>query len=185
MKALHDVLGKAMTDAVVNAEEDAPVKKSKLPLIIGVVLAIAGGGGGFFAVSSGLLPFGQSAEPEEAHAVKEAPEGVDSGESAEDIAQLAFIEMEPIVITLRKASGIKHLRFNAQLEVDLIHQAEVEKVLPRVVDVLNSYLRALELEDLSDPMALPRLRAQMLRRINIATGQGRVRDLLIMEFVLN
>lgn len=174
-----------MTDAVVNAEEDAPVKKSKLPLIIGVVLAIAGGGGGFFAVSSGLLPFGQSAEPEEAHAVKEAPEGVDSGESAEDIAQLAFIEMEPIVITLRKASGIKHLRFNAQLEVDLIHQAEVEKVLPRVVDVLNSYLRALELEDLSDPMALPRLRAQMLRRINIATGQGRVRDLLIMEFVLN
>ena len=116
---------------------------------------------------------------------EKAPEGVDSGETAEDIAKLAFIEMEPIVITLRKASGIKHLRFNAQLEVDALHQAEVEKVLPRVVDVLNSYLRALELEDLSDPMALPRLRAQMLRRINIATGQGRVRDLLIMEFVLN
>ncbi|WP_417700170.1 flagellar basal body-associated FliL family protein [Pseudophaeobacter sp.] len=174
-----------MTDAVVNAEEDATKPKSKLPLIIGVVLAIAGGGGGFFAVSSGLLPFGRSAEHTEVPAAVAAPEGVDSGESAADIAQLAFIEMEPIVITLRKASGIKHLRFSAQLEVDKIHQAEVEKVLPRVVDVLNSYLRALELEDLSDPMALPRLRAQMLRRINIATGQGRVRDLLIMEFVLN
>jgi len=174
-----------MTDAVVNAEEDATKPKSKLPLIIGVVLAIAGGGGGFFAASSGLLPFGQSAEHADVPAAVAAPEGVDSGESAADIAQLAFIEMEPIVITLRKASGIKHLRFSAQLEVDNIHQAEVEKVLPRVVDVLNSYLRALELEDLSDPMALPRLRAQMLRRINIATGQGRVRDLLIMEFVLN
>ena len=58
-------------------------------------------------------------------------------------------------------------------------------MLPRVVDVLNSYLRALEIKDLTDPMALPKLRAQMLRRINIATGQGRVRDLLIMEFVLN
>ncbi|KPD14323.1 flagellar basal body-associated protein FliL [Phaeobacter sp. 11ANDIMAR09] len=174
-----------MTDAVVNAEEDAPVKKSKLPLIIGVVLAIAGGGGGFFAVSSGLLPFSQTAESEETHAAEVAPEGVGSGESAEDIAGLAFIEMEPIVISLRKASGIKHLRFSANLEVDQIHQAEVEKVLPRVVDVLNSYLRALEIEDLSDPMALPKLRAQMLRRINIATGQGRVRDLLIMEFVLN
>lgn len=174
-----------MTDAVVNAEEDAPVKKSKLPLIIGVVLALVGGGGGFFAVQSGLLPFGQPAEPEAAHATEHAPEGVDSGETAEDIAGLAFIEMEPIVITLRKASAIKHLRFSANLEVDLIHQAEVEKVLPRVVDVLNSYLRALELEDLSDPMALPKLRSQMLRRINIATGQGRVRDLLIMEFVLN
>lgn len=93
--------------------------------------------------------------------------------------------MDPIVITLRKGSGIKHLRFRAQLEVDLAHQAEVEKILPRVIDVLNSYLRALELEDLTDPMALPKLRAQMLRRINIATGQGRVRDLLIMDFVLN
>lgn len=77
------------------------------------------------------------------------------------------------------------MRFRAQLEVDLENQVEVEKLLPRVVDVLNSYLRALEIEDLSDPMALPKLRAQMLRRINIATGQGRVRDLLIMDFVLN
>ncbi|UWQ28667.1 flagellar basal body-associated protein FliL [Leisingera sp. M523] len=174
-----------MTDAAVDTEAEAPAKKSKLPLIIGVVLALAGGGGGFFAVQSGLLPFGQKAAPEPAHAAGEAPEGVDSGETAEDIANLAFIEMDPIVITLRKASGIKHLRFRAQLEVDLAHQAEVEKILPRVIDVLNSYLRALELEDLTDPMALPKLRAQMLRRINIATGQGRVRDLLIMDFVLN
>ena len=164
-----------MTDAVVDTEQDAPAKKSKMPLIIGVVLAIAGAGGGFFAVQSGLLPFGQSA----------APEGVDNGESAEDIANLAFIEMEPIIISLRKASGLQHLRFRSQLEVDLAHQAEVEKILPRIVDVLNSYLRALELEDLTDPMALPKLRAQMLRRINIAAGQGRVRDLLIMDFVLN
>jgi flagellar FliL protein len=180
---MHDVLGIAMTDAVVDTEE--PAKKSKMPLIIGVVLAVAGGGGGFFAVQSGLLPFGQKSAPESAPVAKEAPEGVDSGETAEDIASLAFIEMEPIVISLRNSSGMMHLRFRAQLEVDVAHQAEVEKVLPRVVDVLNSYLRALEVEDLSDPMALPKLRAQMLRRINIATGQGRVRDLLIMDFVLN
>ncbi|MGR3761335.1 flagellar basal body-associated FliL family protein [Roseobacteraceae bacterium NS-SX3] len=174
-----------MTDAVADAEAQAPAGKSKMPLIIGLVLAVAGAGGGFYAVQSGLLPFGHSAAPERARAAEVAPEGVDTGETAEDIAKLAFIEMEPIVITLRKASGLKHLRFRAHLEVDLIHQEEVEKVLPRVVDVLNSYLRALELDDLTDPMALPKLRAQMLRRINIATGQGRVRDLLIMDFVLN
>ncbi|CUH79774.1 Flagellar FliL protein [Tritonibacter multivorans] len=174
-----------MTDAVADVETDEPAKKSKMPLIIGVVLGLVGAGGGFFAVQSGLLPFGQSAAPEKEHVAKEAPEGVDKGESAEEIANLAYIEMEPIVITLRKASGISQLRFGAQLEVDLENQEEVEKLLPRVVDVLNSYLRALELEDLTDPMALPRLRAQMLRRINIATGQGRVRDLLIMNFVIN
>ncbi|MQY41972.1 flagellar basal body protein FliL [Epibacterium sp. SM1969] len=176
-----------MTDAVVDTEDEVPAKKSKLPLIIGAVLGLAGAGGGFFAAQSGLLPFGQSdahAE-EDAHMAEVAPEGVDTGESAEEIANLAFIDMEPIVISLRKASGLNHLRFRAQLEVSLEHQVEVEKVLPRVVDVLNSYLRALEVEDLTDPLALPKLRSQMLRRINIATGQGRVRDLLIMDFVLN
>ena len=173
-----------MTDATANVEE-APAKPSKMPLIIGVVLAIVGGSGGFYAVQSGLIPLGNAAASPVAHAAEEVPAGMDSGETAEDIANLAFVEMDPIVITLRKAGGLKHLRFRAQLEVDVAHQAEVEKILPRVVDVLNSYLRALEIADLTDPMALPKLRAQMLRRINIATGQGRVRDLLIMEFVLN
>ncbi len=174
-----------MTDAVADIETDEPAKKSKMPLIIGVVLGLAGAGGGFFAVSSGLLPFGPSAAPKEEHMEKKAPEGMDKGESSEEIANLTYIEMDPIVITLRKSSGIHQLRFRAQLEVNLENQVEVETLLPRVTDVLNSYLRALELEDLTDPLALPKLRAQMLRRINIATGQGRVRDLLIMDFVLN
>ena len=173
-----------MTDAVANVE-DTPAKPSKMPLIIGLVLAVAGGGGGFYAVQSGLLPFGKSGASNMDHANEEELSGIDRGESVEDIANIAFVEMDPLVITLRKAGGLRHLRFRAQLEVDVAHQAEVEKILPRVVDVLNSYLRALEVGDLTDPMALPKLRAQMLRRINIATGQGRVRDLLIMDFVLN
>ncbi len=53
------------------------------------------------------------------------------------------------------------------------------------MDILNGYLRAVDVRDLEDPSALIRLRAQMLRRIQIVTGEGRVKDLLIMEFVLN
>ena len=56
---------------------------------------------------------------------------------------------------------------------------------PRILDVLNSYLRAIETASIEDPQAMARLRAQMLRRIQIVTGEGRVRDLLITEFVLN
>jgi flagellar FliL protein len=51
--------------------------------------------------------------------------------------------------------------------------------------VLNGYLRAVETSDLENPAALVRLKAQMLRRIQIVTGEGRVRDLLVSEFVLN
>ena len=57
--------------------------------------------------------------------------------------------------------------------------------MPRVVDVLNSYLRALEIDDLRGNAALVRLRAQMLRRVQTVIGRDRVNDLLIMEFVMN
>ena len=82
-------------------------------------------------------------------------------------------------------SGARHLRFSAQLEVPSAYQAEVEHLKPRVMDVLNGYLRAVDLRDLEDPSALMRLRAQMLRRIQVVTGEGRINDLLIIEFVLN
>ena len=65
------------------------------------------------------------------------------------------------------------------------YEDEVTKLTPRVLDVLNSYLRAVDIAVLSDPPALIKLRAQMLRRIQLVTGEGRVRDLLILEFVLN
>lgn len=155
-------------------EEDVPKKKSKLPLIIGLVMALIGGGGGFFATWSGMILAPESSE----HAAEEETQ-------VESVADVAFVPVEPMVVSLSGSSRAKHLRFRAQLEVPAAFQPDVEKLLPRVVDVLNSYLRALEVADLEDQSALTRLRAQMLRRVQIVAGQGRVNDLLIMEFVLN
>ncbi|MEO0772843.1 MAG: flagellar basal body-associated FliL family protein, partial [Pseudomonadota bacterium] len=75
--------------------------------------------------------------------------------------------------------------FRASLEVDKTAEDSVTNLLPRVVDVLNSYLRAVEVADLQDRSALTRIRAQMLRRVQVVAGGGAVKDLLIMEFVLN
>lgn len=159
--------------------EDAPKKKSKLPMILGLVLALAGGGGGFFATHSGMIM--GDAPHEDAHA---EPHEEDA-HPATDMPDIAFVAIDPLVISLGKGAAAQHLRFKAQLEVPSKHKSDVETLLPRVVDVLNSYLRALEVQDIADAAALVRLRAQMLRRIQIVTGTGRVNDLLIMEFVLN
>lgn len=97
---------------------------------------------------------------------------------------VAFVPIEPLVISIG-GTDVSHLRFRAQLEVRSTYREEVEKLMPRVVDVLNSYLRAVAVEDLSNNSALVRLRAQMLRRVQVVTGGDRVNDLLIMEFVLN
>jgi flagellar FliL protein len=61
----------------------------------------------------------------------------------------------------------------------------VTLLIPRILDVINGYLRSVEVAELAYPNALVRLRSQMLRRILIVTGEGRVRDLLVTEFVLH
>ena len=160
--------------AVEDPEIEAPKKGSKMPMIIGLVLALAGGGGGFFAAQSGLL--GGGAEPE-AEVEKEEP--------LQPLADVSFVELPPMIISIGTTAGRSHLRFQAQLEAPTEHSEDVEKIVPRIVDVLNGYLRAVDVNEIADRQALPRLRAQMLRRVQIVTGKGRVRDLLIMELVVN
>ena len=99
--------------------------------------------------------------------------------------KVVYIPLDPITVSLPQRSEQKHLLFRAQLEVEKKHAEDVEQVIPRIVDVLNTYLRAVEVRDIQDPSALARLRSQMLRRIHVVAGHDRVNDLLIMEFVLN
>ncbi len=151
-------------------QDAVPKKRGKLPLILGLVGALGLGGGGFYATWSGLL-----FAPDTGHVTPEVTA----------LPDVAFVALDPLVISLGPAAQSSHLRFTAQLEVNSAHTGEVSHLLPRILDVLNGYLRAVDMADLEDPAALVRLRAQMLRRIQIVTGEGRVRDLLVTEFVLN
>lgn len=165
--------------------DDEPVKKkkSKLPLIIGLVLALAGGGGGFFAVYSGMI-LGDGGED---HA--EAPEGDhaenDGHSGSMEMPDVAFVPLDPMVISLPSNSGARHLRFTAQLEVPNDAASDVERLKPRVMDVFNSYLRAVEVADLEKPTALLKYRSHLLRRAQLVLGDERVSNLLVMEFVVN
>lgn len=152
--------------------QDAPAgKKSRLPLVLGLALMLASGGGSFYAIYSGLILKPGS---EDAHAVAEPG----------PLPDIAYVPIESMIISIGGDSR-RYLHFTAQLEVAKPHAEEVTHVLPRVLDVLNSYLRAVDVTLLEDRLALIRLRAQMLRRVQIVTGEGRVRDLLVTEFVIN
>ncbi len=159
---------------------DPPKKKRGLlvPLLIGVVLAVLGGGGGYWAVTMG--PFA----PEIATAEQGAESDTDTPVSLPPVA-VAFVPLETLVISLGPEQAARHLMFTAELEVDPAHLAEVTQLGPRVLDVLNGYLRVISMTELSDPTSLARLRAQMLRRIQIVTGPGKVQDLLVTQFVVN
>lgn len=158
------------------SNDDAPQqgalkKRSKLSLILGLFLFVALGGGGFFALYAGVIlwpDFGEKAV-----------------ETDVGLSDVAFVPLEQLTISLGQASDNRHLQFSAQLEVNANRAEEVAALSPRILDVINGYLRAVDVADLMEPDALVRLRAQLLRRIQMVTGQGAVRDLLVAEFVID
>ncbi len=162
------------TDVPVQEDDEEKPKKGGKGMLFALIGAAVLGGGGFFATYSGMI-LGSSAEVEE-----EAPKKV-----ASTSALPTFVPIDPLVISLGTNASSKHLRFSAQLEIDPTHQEEVTTLMPRILDILNTFLRAVEDSDIESPTSMTRLRAQMLRRVQVVTGEGRVKDLLITEFVLN
>lgn len=157
-----------MSDATTEPDEESDAKKGGKGLIVGIVLACVGGGAAF-AVTSGMVPLSLGKAKEMASA------GYDFG----------FVPLEPMTILLGSSGERRYLRFRAELEVDAAKKSKVEAALPRVVDVLNTYLRSLSMADIEDPSSLLTLRAQMRRRIDLVVGGDAVNDLLVMEFVVN
>ena len=93
--------------------------------------------------------------------------------------------LDPLIVNVDSPEGGRYLRFVAQVEAAPGKAVEVEANKPRFADVLNGYLRAVDIADLENPRALDLLRGQMLRRLQTVAGEGAIRDLLIVEFVLN
>ena len=182
------------------AEEKGAAKgRRKRALLIGAAAMALCGGGAFAAVSMGLVPGlgGSGAEAAEDHADAASGDhgekasdghakGGDDGHGGKDGASgVAFVPVEPLTVTLGEGAGRMHLRFGSQLEVPAGRAEAVAALMPRIVDVLGGYLRALEPEMVSERNADTRLRAQMLRRVRLVVGDDAVDDLLVTEFVFN
>lgn len=152
-----------------------PIRTAALGLALAAVL----GGAGFYAAWSGMIP-GPAGAGAGAHGSPAA-----GGAEAPPLADIAFVAIDPVVVSLGPSATARHLKLSAQVEVASARSAEVQHLMPRILDVMNGYLRAIDVAEIEDPAALVRIRAQLLRRIQVVTGEGRVRDLLVTEFVLN
>lgn len=161
-----------------DSEAPAPKKKGGLvkSLLIGVLLAVATGGGSFFAVYSGMLPLPLPDRAEMAAAGHE--------DEPIDLPRTAFLPLDQVVVTVGRGPQSRQVAMTAQLEVEPNAIDSVALLMPRVVDVINTYLRAVDAGMIDDPASMLRIRAQMLRRIQVVTGEGMVRDLLFSEFVV-
>jgi flagellar FliL protein len=161
-----------MTDETVDLVEDKP--KRRLGFVFSVIfVALIGLGGGFGAVVFGVIPQSLSFFGKSDDSLKEG-----------DVS-FAFIEMPVINLSLNNSDTYRHLRTSLHLEVPEKSGTKVKHLVPRLMDVLNGYLRAVDISDLESAGAMSKLRAQMLRRVQVVAGPGAVNDLLITEFILN
>ena len=150
-----------------------PGKKLVL-FIFAPILLLAGAGAGVYF--SGLAdPYLGLNEGQEAELASEEPEGPS-----------VYYDLPDMLVNLnstgRKASYLKiSVSLELASEEDFAH---LERVLPRVVDNFQVYLRELRVEDLRGSAGLQRLREELLFRVGSAAEPVIVRDVLFREMLV-
>ncbi len=149
-------------------------KKLALFVVLPLVL-IAGAGAGIYF--SGLL--------DTVMKPRMAAEDVPAAR-AERPRQPSYYDLPDILVNLR-SDGPRpvFLKISISLELDRLEdRAPVERVLPRVVDTFQVYLRELRPDQLQGSAGLVRLREELLNRINVAVRPTQVRDVLFREMLV-
>ncbi len=78
-----------------------------------------------------------------------------------------------------------YLKLQISLELDTGENLdELERILPRVVDHFQVYLRELRVDDLHGSAGVYRLKEELLRRVSVAAYPVLIRDVLFKEMLV-
>src|SRR4051794_6155228 len=97
-----------------------------------------------------------------------------------------FFKVPDMVVNLNSTGRLpRFLKISLIVEVGREEDLpEVEKVMPRIVDNFQVYLRDLRLEDLRGSAGIYRLREELLLRLGIAAQPVQVKDVLFREMLI-
>jgi len=162
--------------------------KKVLMIAAPVLLLAVGGAVYFFLFAGGEEPAAEGAT------VAEAGHGDGHGEGGKKAASgeahhPVFFDVPDILVNVSSQGGKPiFLKLAVSLEIEGATQEEVaqqlEPILPRIIDQLQTYLRELRLEDLSGSAALFRLKEELLRRVNVAASPMQVKGVLFREMIV-
>ncbi|MCT4578567.1 hypothetical protein [Donghicola sp.] len=153
------------------AESEA--KKGGSGVVPGIILGLVAAIGGYAVVGLDLLHL----RPEEETAVEE-PRYVAP-------AAGVFLDIPQIIVMNGPFLAGRHLRFRGALEVRPEDADKVAVLMPRVVDVLQTFLRSVKAEYFDYPDAIDQFRDHMRHRVVDVIGEEPLIDLLILELVPN
>ena len=202
-KAPEKTSEKSEDKELVPADGDAPPiegdaggsKKKKIILILVPVLLLVGGGAGLYF--SGMLdkllgkehPASEASKDghKEGESEGKKEEGGKEGEKkeGEGVAGPAFLKVPDLIVNLNSDGQPRYLRLSIQLEMKNDEDMKsVEKVLPRVIDQFQTYLRELRIQDLRGSKGMYRLQMELLSRVNAAASPVEVKDVLFQEILI-
>lgn len=166
---------KGAADADDTAEADGaapPAKKLKLPskkimiMAVAGLLVVGGGAGGYF------MFFGGSKHEE----------------AKKEVAKPAtFVDLPDVLVNLSSAGTdrTQYLKVKIVLELpDPLLVAQIQPLMPRVMDAFQTYLRELRPTDLDGSAGLYRLKEELTRRVNVAVAPNKITAVLFKEIVV-
>lgn len=161
-----------------DGDESGKKKKKKLSgkvlvlFILLPILVIGGGAGG--AYFAGLFDSAGPTEEEIAAA------------AAEKNKKVVFYDLPEMLVNLNTGTAANSfLKLGVSLELeDETAVADLELLIPRVMDNFQVYLRELRKEDLSGSAGVYRLKEELLMRINASVGPIKVNDVLFKEMLV-
>ncbi len=153
------------------AADGRPAPKRKLPLkpilmAIGALVILGGGGSAFFMLK------GKGSQAAVAAPVAKPP---------------AFLDLPDTLVNLSNTGNDRPQYLKVKIVLELPDQtmvAQVQPVLPRVMDSFQTYLRELRPTDLDGSAGLYRLKEELTRRVNNAIMPNRVNAVLFKEIVV-
>lgn len=157
-------------------------KKIILAAALSVILLIAAGGGAYFYMHHDKQLVCDN--------VKEGDADFDACETqraaATDNKPVSFIDVPDIIVNLNSTSKQpRFLKITMKIELDTeLDKKNMEKLLPRVVDQFQMYLRELRIEDLRGTSGIYRLKIELLNRVRASAPNVRVRDVLFQEILV-
>lgn len=153
--------------------KEAPKRRLSLKMIImavGGVAVLAGvGGGGYYFFLGG-------------HGKEEA-----AASAGAQTKPVIFLDMPDVLVNLSSAGNdrTQYLKVKVTLELpDQAMSAQIQPVMPRLMDAFQTYLRELRPTDLDGSAGLYRLKEELTRRVNAAIAPSRINAVLFKEIVV-
>lgn len=151
---------------------------SKLIIIILLAIILVGG-----AAAGAFFLMGDDSDDDAAVEEAAAKEGEPAGPPK---PSAYFYEVPEILVNLASTgSATRYLKLKINLEVSTEEDlAQLEILLPRVIDDFQLYLRQLRVEDLNGSSGIYRLKEDLLLRANQAVAPLQINNVLFKEILV-